>query len=52
MNSAKSEGVIMSHRGYYPMGCTVSSPDGREDVYPEKTYVLSAEAYRAILMGE
>lgn len=52
MSSAKGEAIITSHRGYYPMGCKVCSPDGREDVYPEKTYVLSAEAYRAVLMGE
>jgi hypothetical protein len=51
-SNSTGERVIQSQKGYYPMGCKVCSPDGREDEYPDRTYVLSVEAYRAILMGE
>lgn len=54
VNSAKTNGeaVIKSQKGYYPDGCVVTSADGRMDVYLTGTYVLSAEAYEAILLGE
>jgi hypothetical protein len=51
-NSSKGETILRSHKGFYPCGCIVSSPDGRVDEYPTRTYVLSEEAYRAILLGE
>ena len=43
---------MQSQKGYYPMGCKVCAPDGREDIFGGKTYVLSAEAYKSILIGE
>lgn len=54
VNSAKTNGeaVIKSQKGYYPEGCVVTSADGRMDIYLTETYVLTAEAYKAILLGE
>lgn len=55
VNNAKKpngEAVIKSQKGFYPEGCVVTSADGRMDVYLTDTYVLSAEAYEAILLGE
>lgn len=54
VNNAKTNGeaVIKSQKGFYPEGCVVTSADGRMDVYLTDTYVLSAEAYEAILLGE
>lgn len=51
-NSSKGDAVLQSHKGYYPQGCKVCAPDGREDDFSTRTYVLSEEAYRAILLGE
>lgn len=54
VSSAKGNGesVVKAQKGYYPEGCVVTSTDGRMDIYLTETYVLTAEAYRAILLGE
>jgi hypothetical protein len=51
VSTSKTETVIRSQKGYYPIGCKVCAPDGRTDEYTEPTYVLSVEAYRALMLS-
>lgn len=51
-SNSTSETVLRSQKGYYPQGCVVQTPEGDKHDYIGATYVLSAEAYRALFLGE